>query len=177
VSTLQSITNTAGGLKSTGNVWPAGSNQTPWYRLYHCADGTDTTPAYAGGWLHIRTPYPATNAASGIGWNPNIVEVVGFHTYSGEYTHDFKAIVNNSGYSDNTWYGSQIKVNKGNDSSTPVVYQSSSQYGGYQRVCIAVQKNGCCCVGWIWIRFWNNSGYWNSYPWATVGRASSTAYY
>lgn len=175
MATLTSLTNTSGGIQATGSVHPLGNNQTSWYRLYHCADGSDTNPAYAGGWLHIRTPYPATNEAGGIGWNPNIVEVVGFHTYSGEHTHDFKAIVNNSGYGDNTWYGSQIKVNDG--TSSPFVYQSSVAYGSHKRVCIAVPKIGCCCVGWIWIRFWNNVGYRNAYPWATVGRANNTAFY
>jgi hypothetical protein len=168
----------SGTLTATGGVYRAGANMSPWYRIYHCADGTDTNPVYAGGWLHIRTPLPATNAASGIGWNPNIVEVAGFHTYGGEVTHDFKAITNNSGYSDNTWYGSQIRSDAGNDvANGKIVYQSAVAYGNYKRVCIAVPKIGCCCVGWIWIRWWNNSGYRADYSWATIGRANSTAYW
>lgn len=173
---MASLTNTSinGIIRARDGVYPAGSNVTPWYRIYHCADGTDTNPVYAGGWLHIRTPLPATNAAPGMGWNPSIVEVVGFHTYDGGYTHDFKTVINSSGYSDNSWY-SNTTVNVGN--TTPYVYRSSGTYGSYQRVCIAVPKVGCCCVGWIWVRWWGNSGYRDNYAWATIGRANNTAYF
>lgn len=174
------LSSISGTVSVSGGIYPSVSDVTPWYRLYHCADGTDTSPVWAGTWLHIRTPLPATNAASGSGWNPSIVEVMGFHTYSGDWTHDFKAIINSSGYADNTWYGSQIRCNAGNDTATenlPFVYRSINQYGGYERVCIAVKKVGCCCVGWIWIRWWNNTNWFENYAWATVGRATNAAYY
>ena len=175
-------TNVSGNITANGGVFPQGNNHTGWYRMYHCVDADSTAecnPTYSCGWIHVRTPYPATNAAGGIGWNPNIVECVGFHTYDGGWTHDFKAIVNNSGYSDNTWYGSQVRVNKGTDTGAdaPVIYQSTNTYGNYKRVCIAMRKVGCCCVGWFWIRFWNNVGYRIDYPWATAARNSNTAYF
>ena len=168
----------SGNINATGGVYRQGGNQTPWYRLYHCADATSTSicnPTYSCGWFHIRTPLPATNEAGGIGWNPNIVEVVGFHTYSGENTHDFRAIVNNSGYADNAWFGSQIRSNQGN--SSPVVYQSTSNYGGLKRVCIAIPKSGCCCVGWVWVRWWNNSNYRADYAWAYGANSTSASIY
>lgn len=176
------LTTVSGNITASTGIYPSVSDVTPWYRLYHCADGTDTNPAYAGGWLHIRTPLPATNAAPGTGWNPSIIEVVGFHSYDGQWTHDFKAIVNSYGDASNTWNGSQIRCNVGTDAPNeilpgPYVYRSTNTYGSYPRVCIAVNKVGCCCVGWIWVRWWNNTGYRADYAWATVGRANFSAYY
>jgi len=179
VASLTSST-VSGNITASGGVYKAGGNQSPWYRIQHCADATSTSicnPTYSCGWLHIRTPLPATNEAGGIGWNPNIVEVVGFHTYGGEYTHDFRAIANNSGYADNAWFGSQIRSNQNYGSTggnLPVVYQSTSNYGGLRRVCIALPKAGCCCQGWVWIRWWNNSGYRGDFAWG-VGANSSNA--
>jgi hypothetical protein len=176
VASLQSST-VNGIINATTGVYAAGGNTSPWYRMYHCADATSTSicnPTYSCGWLHIRTPLPATQAAGGIGWNPNIVEVVGFHTYSGEVTHDFRAIVNNSGDANDSWFGSQIRSNQSNHSSA-VVYQSSSAYGGFRRVCIALPKIGCCCVGWVWVRWWNNSGYRANFAWAVGANSSSAA--
>jgi len=171
-------TTSSGIITASSGVYRAGGNQSPWYKMQYCADAASTSicnPTYSCGWFHIRTPLPATNAASGIGWNPNIVEVVGHSTYGGEYTNDFRAITNNSGYSDNTWFGSQIRANQGN--TTPIVYQSTSAYGSYKRVCIAVPKAGCCCNGWIWVRWWNNSGYRADYPWGVIGYSSNAAYW
>lgn len=176
MASLQNLT-VNGSITATSGVYRAGGNQTPWYRIQHCADATSTSicnPTYSCGWIHIRTPLPATNEASGIGWNPNIIEVVGFHSYDGNYTHDFKALVNNSGYADNAWFGNQIRANQSNH-STMVVYQSSSAYGGYKRVCIALPKVGCCCQGWLWVRWWNNSGYRANYPWGVTANSSSSA--
>lgn len=164
-----------GVINATGGVYRAGGNQTPWYRIQHCADATSTSicnPTYSCGWIHIRTPLPATNEAGGIGWNPNIVEVVGFHSYSGEVTHDFKALVNNSGDS-NAWFGNQIRSNQNNHANA-LVYQSTNNYGGLKRVCIALPKIGCCCQGWLWVRWWNNSGYRANFAWG-VGANSSNA--
>jgi hypothetical protein len=171
-------TSVSGEITGTSGVYKPGGAQTPWYRIQHCADATSTSicnPTYSCGWFHIRTPLPATNAASGIGWNPNILEVVGFHTYGGENYHDFKAITNNSGYGDNTWYGSQIRSNQGN--SAPIVYQSTNNYGGLKRVCIALPKSGCCCQGWVWVRWTNNSGYRADFAWATGANSSSASIY
>jgi hypothetical protein len=163
---------------SASRVIPYGSGMPEWVRISNCANGTDTTPNYAGTWIHIRTPLPATNAASGIGWNPSLIEVVGFHSYSGEYTWDYKAVTNNSGYADNNWYGSQVRVNDSNTNDI-VVYKSQSQYGGYERVCIAQRKVGCCCVGWFWIRIRNQGRNYRytSHPYATEGRADSNPFW
>lgn len=176
MASLQSTT-VNGLLTVTGNTVRSGnSNITPWTQLYHCADADSTAecnPTYSCGWLHVRTPIPADNVA--MGWNPIILEVVGYHTYSGEYVEDFKALLNTNGYN-NDWYGSQIKVNDSYQ-TTPFVYRSTSTYGGYTRVCFAVQKIGCCCTGNLWVRWWNRSDLWQDYPWATTARNSNTAYF
>lgn len=115
--------------------------------------------------LHIRTPLGAEQSA--LGWNPSIIEVVGHHSYNGEHVHDFKAVVNVNGY-DNGWYGSQIRSNAGYQSN-PFIYRSTNQYGGTQRVCIAIDKELGCQNGWVWVRWFNNSGWHNSFAWATAG--------
>jgi hypothetical protein len=145
----------------------AGSDVTRWYKLNHCQNATSTSicnPTYSCGYLHVRTPIPADNVA--MGWYPIIMEVVGQHTYSGEYTHDWKALLNTNGY-DNSWYGSQIRVNDSNHSSMNV-YRSASTYGSYTRVCFAIPKVGCCCTGALWVRFYNSTGWYDNYPWATA---------
>jgi hypothetical protein len=96
-----------------------------------------------------------------------MLEVVGYHSYSGERWHDFKAIVNTTGDGNNTWYGSQIRVNTGNAASNPYVYRSTSTYGGYRRMCFAIGKISCCCTGNLWVRVWTNSGFRSQYAWAT----------
>jgi hypothetical protein len=162
--------NVNGRLTVTGVIKQQGEDISPWHYMSHCANGTDTTPNYAGGRLHVRTPIRADN--SHIGWNPIIMEVRGYHTYSGEATHNFKAVLNTNGYN-NDWYGSQIKADSGYN-SLPLVYKSTNTYGGYHRVCFSVTKIGCCCTGHIWVRFWNNTvsaPY--DYAWATEGRGDS----
>lgn len=169
---------------SINRMFSAAEGMTGWKSFYHCANAESTdecNPTYSCGWLHVRTPLPATNAASGIGWNPTMIEVVGYHSYSGEYFSDWKAVINNSGYADNAWYGSQVRVNEGNvtGSDGPVVYQSTNSYGGYQRVCFAIRKMGCCCNGWFWVRIRGGGhiAYREDYPWATIGASTNNAWY
>ena len=158
-----------GDLNINGNTYrTGGSNITPWQQLSHCvcpsSDGTSDCIGNGRAYLHVRTPLPADNVV--MGWNPIILEVVGYHTYSGENVHDFKALLNTNGY-DNSWYGSQIKTNSSLTGSNPYVYRSTNTYGGYTRVCFAVNKISCCCTGNLWVRWWNNTSYFTDYPWAT----------
>lgn len=175
MATLQESTITS---LETANIYRAGEAMSPWYKFYHCQDAPDTSycnPTYACGWLHVRTPIPADEGAGSIGWLPNLIEIVGFHTYSGENFHDYMFVANTTGDGNNTWYGSQLRVDHGNVED-PVMYRSSSTYGGYRRVCFAMRKSGCCCVGWYWVRFRNSSaaGYRADYPWAQTARANSS---
>lgn len=159
------------GVRQGGN-----SDVTPWKYLHHCANATSTSicnPTYACGRFHVRTPLPADT--SSMGWNPIVLHVVGYHSYSGERFSDWKALLNVDG-SNNNWYGSQIFSNRGNSSypSDPYVYRSNGTYGGKQRVCFAVNKLGCCCNGWIWVRWFHRSSFFNDHPWAQVGMADNT---
>lgn len=159
----------SGRLTVTGQMRHNSTGISNWHVMSHCANGTDTTPNYAGGRLHVRTPIRADN--SHMGWNPIIMEVRGYHTYSGDTTHNFMALLNTNGYN-NSFYGDQIRTDSGH-SSLPLVYKSTSTYGGYHRVCFSVTKIGCCCTGHIWIRFWNNPTAAYDYAWATAGRGDS----
>lgn len=141
-------------------------NVTDWYKLYHCHDSNGATTR-----LHVRTPLGADY--SPLGWNPAILEVHGHHTYGGEHVHDFKAVVNVNGYN-NDWYGSQIRSDAGYQSN-PHVYRSTSTYGGIQRVCFAVDKYPGCHNGWLWVRWFNHSGWHDSYAWATTSSNNNTA--
>ena len=154
------------------------SDVTPWWYSSHCANADSTSecnPTYSCGWLHVRTPIRADTTM--IGWQPVILHVVGFHSYSGERMSDWKALLNVNG-STNGWYGSQIMNDRGNGSSGPAepyVYRSANEYGGHQRVCFSIRKIGCCCTGWLWVRWYNRASFWNDHPWATKGMASQQA--
>lgn len=183
MANLQSTTFTGTGEVIASEVYVSGSGMTPWKTIFMCPGGA--SPGNNGSWIHIRTPCPATNASSGSGWNPSIVEVKGYHSYYGTYTYDFQAVINSSGYADNTWY-SNIRVNRGNTGGTqnnpptgtlPVVYRSTNTYNSYERVCIALPRAACCCNGWSWVRWWNNTGILDSVAWATSGTNSSANAY
>jgi hypothetical protein len=161
-------------------VYVSGSGMTPWKTIFMCPGGEGNNQA----WIHIRTPLPATNASSGSGWNPSIVEVKGYHSYSASYGYDFQAVINSAGDGSNAWYGSQIRINRGNTGGTqnpsgtlPVIYKSTSPYNSYERVCIALPRTTCCCNGWSWVRWWNNTGILDTVAWATVGSTSSANAY
>lgn len=153
-----------GTLSASGGILNSGQDFTPWYRIYHCADAPDTNPAYAAGWIHVRTPLPAESSA--FSYIPSLLEVKGFHTYSGEHTHYWKAVVN---VTDTNVFQANVRVNAGNTTGGPRVYRSNNTYGSYRRVCFAMQKIGCCCVGWFWVRWRMNSSWFTNHPWATTG--------
>lgn len=150
------------------SILNTGQDYTPWYRIYHCVDSTDTSicnPTYSCGYIHVRTPLPA-DYNSGVTHIPSLLEVMGFHTYSGEYTHYFKAVVNvDSGNN----FQANKRIDIGNEDVKARVYRSSSQYGGKNRVCFSMRKYPCCCVGWFWVRWRMNAGFFEDYPWATLG--------
>lgn len=165
---MASLTDTTinGDLTINGHTYRSGGDITPWYQLSHCPAYTLTSTAR----LHIRTPLPADNVS--MGWNPIILEAVGYHSYSGEFVEDFKALLNTNGYN-NGWFGSQIMVNDSLANSQPYVYRSNNTYGGYTRVCLSVSQLYCCCTGNLWIRWWNGSGWFEDYPWATTSAYDS----
>lgn len=152
-----------------------------WVKLSHCiCNDTEISDCKGTGlpWLHVRTPL-GTDNADGVGWNPYIIEVVGYHTYSAECFHDFKAVVNTNGYSQtrdpvngNAFYGSQVRVNNTGtgplqSASSPYIYESNETYGGTNRLCFAVRKVSCCCTGILWVRFWKNGQMSRTYTWGT----------
>lgn len=156
----------SGTLKVSGQMLNGtNSDQTPWYRISY----TGSTALY----IHVRLPLPADT--SYLGWNPSILEVMGFNGYSGDKCHDFKALLNVNGYN-NDWYGSQIPMNDGYNSS-PSVYRSSSTYGGQTRVCFSVRQDQNGEPGHLFIRWWNNQGAWNSFAWAYTTSNSATGVY
>lgn len=180
MSTLQATT--INGSINTTDVMLDGQNDfTEWYKLSHCICPSDPAPAPSDcrgtglAFLHVRTPLPI-EVAAGLGWNPYQLEVVGYHTYSAEKWHDFTAVVNTHG-DNGTFFGSQIKINRGKATSQPYVYASSSTYGGYKRLCFAVGKESCCCTGLLWVRWGTNSTFRSSYPWATFHSSSGTTAY
>lgn len=165
---MASLTDTtvSGDLTVNGWAYKSGPDLTPWKQMSHCPAATLSSQ----GRLHIRTPLPADNAA--MGWNPIILEVVGYHSYSGEFVEDFKALLNTNGY-DNSWYGSQIAVNDSLANSQPYIYRSTNTYGSYKRVCFSVSQLYCCCTGNIWIRWWNGSTWFEDYAWASTSAYDS----
>jgi len=178
MASLQSIALGGNPLNVTGGIFQQGGGCTPWTRLYHCGDcpsTADCNPTYSGGYLHIRTPIPCESYSS-IRNVPFMFEIIAFHTYSGEYTSDFKFIINIDG-SDNLESSGRVNAGSYGLSYEPYFYKSSSTYGGYKRLCFSVQKIGCCCVGWIWMRWWGDStatNLWNHYSWGQTGAGNRT---
>ena len=183
MATLSSST-VAGNVSGASYILDSSTDMSEWYKLSHCiCDGSAYSDCLGTGYsyLHVRTPLP-TKIADGMGWNPYIIEVVGYHTYSAECFHDFKAIVNTNGY-DDTFYGTQVRINRSGagglmtPASSPYVYESASTYGGKKRLCFAVRKIACCCTGYIWVRWWTNAGKRTDYSWATFHSNSQTSYF
>lgn len=162
-TTVNGLLTVTGQTVGTGN-----SNVAPWVQLSHCP----TQYTVANNRLHVRTPIPG----NALGWNPFILEVVGYHSYSGEVFEDFKAVINVNGSqgSPNGWYGSQIFANNGTNTA-PYVYLSANTYGGEHRVCFSTNMITCCCTGNIWARWFNGAGYYNSFAWATASSNDSQA--
>ena len=183
MATLQT-TSVSGNITGVNHFISQNGGMTDWQKISHCANAQDTNecnPVYSCGYIHIRTPLPADASATSIGWIPMCMEVVGYHTYSAERFHDFKAIINTTGDGNNTYYTPTIRSNRGNSVggsiAAPVFYRSNSTYGGYRRTCLVLPKIGCCCTGYIWIRWNVNYGYRTDYAWATIGQAGTTAYW
>ena len=181
-STFNQNTTINGNMLGSTAILDQQSDKTEWYQMNHCICPGDPAPAPSDcrgtglAYLHVRTPIPA-DASAGMGWNPYMLEVVGYHTYSGEKFHDFKAVVNTTGDGNNTFYGSYIRVNRGNAGSSPYVYRSANTYGGVRRMCFAVGKVSCCCTGNLWIKIWTNAGYRADYAWGSWHSNSNTAYW
>ncbi len=148
-----------------------------WQQIGHCVcDGSSISDCLGTGhpWLHVRTPWPV-NSSAGMGWNPYMLEVVGYHSYSGECFHDWVAVVNTNGYTEDGFYGSNIRINRSTTASDPYVYASANAYGGYKRMCFSMRKISCCCTGNFWVRVRQNGlAYRTQYPWATFHNASQT---
>jgi hypothetical protein len=174
MATFNTDTTIAGDLTNSSAILDGQSDTTEWYQLNHCvcpaADGTSDCIGNGRAFLHVRTPWPTEQSA--VGWAPYLLEVVGYHTYSGERFHDFKAIVNTAFDSGaggiGSFYGSYVRVNTGNAASQPYVYRSDNSYGGSRRMCFAIGKVSCCCTGNLWVRIWTNSGFRSNFAWATT---------
>ena len=152
--------------QTTGIHFPSGESMTEWYNIYHCTGET----LDSAGWIHIRTPIPA-DAAGGVGWTNYMLEVKGYHTYGGENAGQWQAIINTTGDGNNT-FQHVIRWNQGTYS--PFVYRSNSTYGGFRRMCFSMQKSGCCCNGWLWVRININHQFRESFPWGKIGTNSQT---
>ena len=120
-------------------------------------------------YMHIRTSIDADNI-----WEPKIVEVKGFHSYLGEWFHDFKAIVNtpDAGGGAPGAFNYVISMNSGND--VPVFYRTTAAFNGARRVAFVVRKLGCCCIGRIWVKIYHGSGGSDSTPWDKIGSTSTS---
>ena len=171
------ITSTSTNVVTATAILNTQDDMTEWVKLSHCiCDGSANTDCSGTGfnYIHVRTPLPV-NSSAGMGWNPYQIEVVGYHTYSGERWHDWTAIINTNGYTEEDFSG-VVRINRGNTSSEPYVYKSANTYGGYKRVCFSMGKVTCCCTGYFWVR-WRQNGisYRTQYAWATTHSNDRTA--
>lgn len=157
MANLQS-TNITGKLTITGSFVRGSSDITGWTKLSHCYDPYNR--------LHVRTPLPADVIEN----TNSILEIVGYHSYSGERVHDTKILINSyPGIVDGEVDINSNVISDLGYNSNPIVYASTNLYGGKNRVCFSVDKLTCCCIGHLWVRWWNNSSYYADYAWATMG--------
>ncbi len=138
---------------------PAPSEYIEEFTTDHC-----TTPDGAS-YLHIRTSINADAA-----WAPKLIEVKGFHSYGAENYSDFRAVVNTN---DTGTFGYVIRANNGN--TTPVFYRTTNLYNGHRRVAFCVPKQGCCCVGRIWVKIYHGNGGKDDTPWDKTGTYNTSA--
>lgn len=173
---------TVSGTLSANSILDTQTDSSGWIQLGHCICPGDPAPAPSDcrgtghAWLHVRTPWPI-NSSAGMGWNPYMMQVVGYHSYSGECFHDWTAIINTNGYTEEGFYGSNIRINRtvSGYASDPYVYASTNTYGGYKRMCFSMRKISCCCTGNFWVKVMQNGvSYRDQYPWATWHDASQT---
>jgi hypothetical protein len=170
-------TTVTGNLTTNYGIRRTDADMSNWFQIFHCGDAPDANPPYSASFLHTRTPIPATLAGGLIANTPVTIEVAGYHTYSGEYTHNFKIIARVDS-SDNFSYVIRGNVGTDNPATNIRVYRSDSVHGPAKRISFAMLKVGCCCNGWFWVRFRGYSSYAQSYPFATTGGASlNTNYY
>jgi hypothetical protein len=168
---------TVSGAISATSIIDTQTDSSGWYKLGHCVcDGSSISDCLGTGhpWLHVRTPWPI-NSSAGMGWNPYMLRVVGYHTYSGECFHDWTAIINTNGSTEDGFYGSNIRIDRSLTDSSPYVYASTNTYGGYKRMCFSMRKLTCCCTGFFWVNVMQNGvSYRDQHPWATFHDASQT---
>ena len=183
MATLQATTINGDLQASNGKVYDSGSSFTPWYKLNHCdchslIDGRSDCLGTGYPYLHVRTPIPADNTTSGIGWMPAMLELVGYHTYSGEKFHNHKWVLNTRG--DNNGFSAtelSHQATSAGFSSSYNVYRSASTYGGLKRVVMVMPKVACCCTGFLWVRWSISSQYRNHHAWATqMFNSTNTGY-
>jgi hypothetical protein len=153
--------------QTSGVHYPAGELMTEWYNILHCTNDTLDSAS----WIHIRTPIPA-DALAGIGYQVYMMEVKGHHTYGGENAGQWQAIINTTAQGDGNSFTSVVRWNQGTYS--PFIYRSNNTYGGFRRMCFSMQKSGCCCLGWLWVRFNINNQYRDSFPWGKIGTNSQS---
>lgn len=116
------------------------------YDVNHCTnsyqgDGDDSA------YLHVLLPINADAH-----WQPKLIELIGQHNYTNGTVTDFLAVVNTE--ADDTFKTKIIR----NNSSEVVIYRSNNQYNGCKRVCVAIKKAGCCCIGRLWLKIYHSSG-------------------
>lgn len=164
-------------LTVNSGIYHTGGGASSWVRHLHCGNARpehdrseNNLYPYAGGYLHFRTPLPAEGSL--IRGQTFQFEIVGFHTYGGSYMYDTKDILHVDG---NDVF--QVNYGSGAELTTYGVptrhfYVSHNTYGSYKRICVAIQKHGCCCVGWDWMRVRGSAslnGAWQNYGWGSTG--------
>lgn len=188
MANLQATTVNGNFTTDSGKVFDSGSSFTPWYKLNHCDCSSDPNGASdclgtGHPYLHVRTPIPADNTHSGIGWLPMLFEVVGYHTYSGERFHNHKWVVNvrgdNNGFSATQLSNQNNVDNSGNSIGWTGynLYRSASTYNSKKRIVLVVPKVSCCCTGFLWVRWSVSAQYRNDHAWATQHFNSTTVGY
>jgi len=141
---------------------------TEWWTNSSC-----TSPDSAG-YMHVRMPVITDPAGYDNVWSPIIIQIKYFHNYTGGHNIVGHWKQNTNGSGSGGLYVAQIEGHQLGSAGVNF-YRSSNTYNGKYRLCFSIPKDGCCCVGRVWVRwYWGGNNPTDGYGWGQTGTTSNS---
>jgi|13_taG_2_1085334.scaffolds.fasta_scaffold06358_2 hypothetical protein len=141
---------------------------TEWWTNTSC-----TSPDNAG-YMHVRMPVVSDPAGYDNVWSPIIIQIKYFHNYTGGHNIVGHWKQNTNGSGSGGLYVAQIEGHQLGSAGVNF-YRSSNTYNGKYRLCFSIPKDGCCCVGRVWVRwYWGGNNPTDGYGWGQTGTTSNS---
>jgi hypothetical protein len=135
---------------------------------------TSCTSPDSAGYMHVRMPVVSDPTGYDNVWSPIIIQIKYFHNYTSGHNIVGHWKQNTNGSGNGGLYVAQIE---GHELGTAGVnfYRSSNAYNGKYRLCFSIPKDGCCCVGRVWVRwYWGGNNPTDGYGWGQTGTSSNS---